>query len=199
VAWYVEPEKYLTAPENLDCLIGTINFAKAAAAAGVRRFVGIGTCFEYDLSCERLDVEAPLNPLTPYAAAKTASFLSLSRTLPLVGVDFLWCRLFFLYGEGEGPNRLVPYLHKQLSASQPADLSHGAQIRDYLDVKDASNMIVGLAQGSTTGAVNICSGVECTVRQLAEKIADSYGRRDLLNFGARATNLVDPARIVGVR
>ena len=49
-AWYAEPGKYLQSPLNTECLIGTLNFAKGAVAAGVRRFVGIGTCFEYDLS-----------------------------------------------------------------------------------------------------------------------------------------------------
>ncbi|HGG63060.1 MAG TPA: NAD(P)-dependent oxidoreductase, partial [Rhodobacteraceae bacterium] len=54
------------------------------------------------------------------------------------------------------------------------------------------------ASGKVTGAVNICSGRAITIRQLAERIADEYGRRDLLKFGARPDNLVDPPRVVGV-
>src|SRR5205823_2657069 len=42
-AWYVEPSAYLHSPKNLDCLAGTLQLAKGAAAAGVRRFIGIGT------------------------------------------------------------------------------------------------------------------------------------------------------------
>jgi dTDP-6-deoxy-L-talose 4-dehydrogenase (NAD+) len=49
------------------------------------------------------------------------------------------------------------------------------------------------------GAVNICSGIPITVRQLAEQVADEYGRRDLLKFGVRPDNLVDPPCVVGVR
>jgi len=52
---------------------------------------------------------------------------------------------------------------------------------------------------STTGAVNICSGEPVTVRELAESIADEYGRRDLLKFGARNDNPVDSPFMVGVR
>jgi dTDP-6-deoxy-L-talose 4-dehydrogenase (NAD+) len=37
------------------------------------------------------------------------------------------------------------------------------------------------------------------VRHFAEQIADEYGRRDLLEFGARPENLVDPPCVVGVR
>ena len=64
-AWYAEPELYLSSNSNIDCLIGTLEMAKGAAAAGVRRFVGIGTCFEYDLSVGHLSVETALIP-RPY-------------------------------------------------------------------------------------------------------------------------------------
>ena len=37
------------------------------------------------------------------------------------------------------------------------------------------------------------------LRQWAEGIADEYGRRDLLRFGARRDNTYDPPRVVGVR
>jgi nucleoside-diphosphate-sugar epimerase len=57
---------------------------------------------------------------------------------------------------------------------------------------------VGVARGGEQGAVNVCSGVPVTVRELAERIADEYGRRDLLRFGARPDNLTDPPVVVGV-
>ena len=49
------------------------------------------------------------------------------------------------------------------------------------------------------GATNISSGKDITVRELAEKVADKYGRRDLLNFGARPDNLTDPPCVIGIR
>jgi dTDP-6-deoxy-L-talose 4-dehydrogenase (NAD+) len=199
VAWYAEPGKYLQSASNLDCLIGTLELAKGAARAGVRRFIGIGTCFEYELSEGPLSVAAPLQPLTPYAGAKAAAFMALSQYLPQQGVEFAWCRLFYLYGEGEDARRLVPYLRTNLSAGEPADLTSGKQIRDFLDVREAGEMIADTVLGHQQGPVNICSGLPVTVRQLAEQIADQYGRRDLLRFGARADNLMDPPYVVGVR
>jgi hypothetical protein len=41
--------------------------------------------------------------------------------------------------------------------------------------------------------------VPITIKTLAERIADEYGRRDLLKFGAQPENLMDPPFIVGVR
>ena len=199
VAWYAEPGKYLQSPKNLDCLIGTLQMAKGAAKAGIRRFAGVGTCFEYDLNGGMLSLDTPLRPHTPYSGAKAAAFLSLSQCLPEQGIEFAWCRLFYLYGEGEDERRLVPYIRAKLAAGKIAELTSGNQIRDFLDVREAGRLIVETALGGAQGPVNICSGVPITVRQLAEKIADETGRRDLLKFGARPDNLVDPSCVVGVR
>ena len=173
--------------------------AMGAKRAGVSRFIGVGSCFEYDLTFGELSVETPLKPLTPYAAAKAATFLTLSQWLPCQGIEFLWCRLFYLYGEREDPRRLVPYLRSMLASGKPAELTGGNQIRDYIDVTEAGQMIAECALGNQQGAINICSGMPITVRELAEKIADEYGRRDLLMFGARKDNLTDPLCVVGIR
>jgi nucleoside-diphosphate-sugar epimerase len=198
VAWYAEPGVYLQSPKNLDCLIGTLAFAQGAARAQVRRFCGVGTCFEYELSAGVLALNTPLRPTTPYAGAKAAAFQALSTWLPVQQVEFVWCRLFYLFGEGEDERRLVPYLRKTLAAGQPAFLTSGRQIRDFLDVREAGHWVAQAALGTVQGPVNIASGTPITVRQLAEQIADEYGRRDLLRFGAREDNQVDPSCVVGI-
>lgn len=197
-AWYVEPGHYLQSPRNLDCLQGTLAMARAAQAAGVRRLVGIGTCFEYELTGGKLSTATPLAPLTAYAGAKAAAFLALRQHLPQAGVEFAWCRLFYLHGEGEDPRRLVPYLRAQLARGEPAELTQGRQVRDFLDVAEAGRLIAGVALSDVRGAFNVCSGEPVTVRELAGRIAAEYGRPDLLRFGARPDNLVDPPFVVGV-
>ncbi len=199
IAWHVDSGTYLESPRNLDCLVGTLQLAKGAARAGVRRFVGIGTCFEYDLTAGILPLDTPLRPATPYACAKAAAFTMLSQWLPKQRVEFAWCRLFYLHGEGEDARRLVPYLRAKLASGEPAELTSGSQVRDYLDVRDAGSMIAQVALGDVQGPINICSGIPITVRELAERIADEYGRRDLLRFGARPDNLIDPPCVVGIR
>ncbi len=199
VAWYAEPGKYLQSPLNLDCLNGTLQLAMGAAQAGVRRFIGVGTCFEYEFLQRPLDTDVPLRPLTPYAGAKASAYMALQHWLPSQNVEFAWCRLFYLYGEGEDSRRLVPYLRQKLSKGEPAELTSGNQVRDFMDVRLAGQAISDTALGYRKGAVNICSGTAMTVRQLVESIADEYGALRLLNFGKRPDNLVDPPFVVGVR
>ncbi|MEE6138728.1 NAD(P)-dependent oxidoreductase [Mycobacterium sp. 050128] len=198
-AWYAKPGEYLTSPLNLDCLTGTLNLARAFTAVNGKRFVGVGTCAEYDTSAGLMTTDTPLAPNTLYAACKAAVFQVLGCLLDTEGMTFAWCRIFYLYGEGEDERRLIPYIRKQIAAGQEVLLTRGEQVRDFLDVKEAAQMITDVALGQQRGAVNICSGEETTVRQLAERIADEYGRRELLRFGARPENAFDPPRIVGAR
>ncbi len=199
LAWYAEPGKYLTSGRNLDCLAGTLSLAKGATTAGVRRFIGIGTCFEYDLSAGTLSVDTPLAPQTPYAAAKVSAFTMLTAWCATAGIAFVWARLFYLYGPREDARRLVPQLHAKLAKGVAVDLTSGTSLRDYTEVGQAARMLVRDITGDRVGPTNICSGKGVTIRALAEGIADTYGRRDLLNFGAYPDNLTDPSVVVGVR
>lgn len=199
LAWYAEPGKYLQSPRNLDCLAGTLSLAMGCSAANVRRVVGVGTCFEYDTSAGYLSTLTALRPASPYAAAKAAAFLALGEHFRQANVSFAWCRLFYLYGDGEDARRLVPYVRSCLANGLPAELTSGQQIRDYMNVRDAANALVDVLLSDRTGAVNVCSGVGTTVRSMVEGIADEYGRRDLLHFGVRAENFTDPPTVVGIR
>lgn len=196
-AWYVEPGQYLESEKNTDCLIGSLQLVRGAARAKVKRFIGVGTCFEYEHSASRLSTQTPLNPLTTYAAAKTSLFTFSSVYLPPRGTEFVWCRLFYLYGEGEDERRLVPYVRGKISKGETAELTEGKQIRDYLDVYQAGDQIAEVALGTGVGPVNICSGLGTTVRELAEKIANEYGRPDLLSFGRKAENINEPPCVLG--
>lgn len=197
-AWYAEPGIYLQSLKNIDCLIGSLNIAKGAAAANVKRFIGIGTCFEYKLNNIPLSIDSPKNPLTIYAATKLSLYYSLSKLFEEQGIEFSWCRLFYLYGEGEDDRRFLPYLKEKLKNNEIAELTSGKQVRDYLDIKDAGKLIANVALSSQIGQVNICSGIPITIREFAEKIADEFGKKDLLKFGARRDNLIDPDFVVGI-
>ena len=200
-AWYVEPGEYLDSLKNIDCMVGTLNMAKNAVHCGVKRFVGIGTCLEYQQNRRRrIRSDATLKPISLYASTKASTFMSLDALFRTCGIDFAWCRLFYLYGDGENPKRLVPYLRKSLSHGQHATISNGSKIRDFIDVRDAGRLIARVATGEITGPVNICSGNGISVRRFALQIADEYGRRDLLRFDDMpAANATEPAYIVGVK
>jgi len=197
-AWYAEPGHYLQSEKNLECLVGTLRLAAAFAQSGGKKFVGLGSCAEYARSDQLLSTRSALKPENLYGACKLSVFQILENYLPARRVDFAWCRLFYLTGEEENDQRLIPYIRKQLSIGEKVSLTGGQQIRDFMDVQEAAKQIVDIALGNQCGAVNVCSGVPVTIRAMAERVADEYGRRDLLRFGERPNNAFDPPSVVGV-
>ena len=197
-AWYVKHGLYLHAPENVACVAGSFALAQGAAEAGVKHFIGIGTCAEYRLPGERLTIDSELSPSTFYAACKLSVFHMLREWFASRETIFSWCRLFYLYGEGEDPRRLAAYVRRQMETGEVARLSAGTQLRDFLDVAEAGAMIASMVETGQPGAINICSGQPVTIRAFAERIADVYGRRDLLEFGTARPHPSDPSAVVGV-
>ena len=203
VAWYAEPGKYLNSEKNLDCLTGTIRLARAAMAAGVRKFVGVGTCFEYDLNTSmasderRIEPDSALRPDTVYGASKAAAYMALDRAFADAGVSFAWCRLFYLFGEGEDSRRLLPYVLERLNAGAEADLTPGTQLRDFLDVREAGRQIANVVAAQCEGPINVCSGEAISVRNFILSQVPDTADKNLLNFGARQMRSDEHPCVVG--
>lgn len=198
-AWCADQSDYLSSPLNLECLEGTLRLATAFMASGGKRFVGIGTCAEYASTHAHLAVTATLRPTSLYAACKAAAFLVLENLLTATNTSFVWCRLFYLFGEGEHSRRLTPTVRRHLEQGIPIPLTEGTQVRDFLDVREAGRMIAKVSNTAHTGAVNVCSGTGVTIRKYVEQLSGDSGRNDLLQFGTRPTNAFDPPVVIGLR
>jgi len=199
-AWYVEPQNYLKSPKNIDCLIGTLTLAKSILQSSIKKFIGLGTCFEYDLSQGYVSRNTPIKPQTLYASTKASLNILLENLFSESEIKFIWCRLFYLFGEGEDPRRLYTHIVNNLKANKIVELTSGDQIRDFLDVKVAAQEIVNLIYVDYHGVVNICSGIPISVRDFAEDIAKKNGYDlSLLKFGARKENIFDPPVVVGIK
>jgi len=196
LAWYTKSIDYLDSKQNQHCATGTLHLADGAIAAGVRRFVGIGTCLEYEQTGALLTTSTRLRPVGEYAESKAATFLRLGKLFDQHAVSFGWCRLFYLFGEGEHESRLVPYLHRQLRDGREVRLSNPEQVLDFMDVRDVAERLALIALSEREGAFNVCSGHGTTVRELSLRVAREYGRESLILNAVKKPESPKPA-IVG--
>lgn len=184
--------------ENLDWLHSTLTLARQFIDAGGRRFVGCGSCFEYDWNFGVCHEDfTPLAPATLYGASKHALHIALSGLAKQADVSFGWGRIFFLYGPDEHPSRLVAAVISALLDGRLAETSHGRQIRDYLYVRDAAEGIVALTISDAAGAFNIATGRATMLREIIFEIAEQIGRPDLVRLGARQPQPFEPPIIIG--
>jgi nucleoside-diphosphate-sugar epimerase len=200
LAWYAEPGRFWTSPENERWLAASRLLLSAFAEAGGRRAVVAGTCAEYDWSVGGAYLEGitPLRPSTVYGRAKAALHADAARCYAGPGRPSLgWGRIFFLYGPGEHPARLVSSAVIALLEGRPARCSHGRQIRDFMHTADAAAAFAALLDDErVTGAVNIASGEPLTIADLVRLIGDICGRPELVELGALPPRADEPGTLV---
>jgi len=195
LAWNVTHGKFWTSLDNFNWISATLNLARLASSLGVGRFIGAGTCYEYDLpeTSNCVENKTPLSPQTLYAVSKDAT----RRVLEEANLfSFAWARLFHLYGPFEHEQRLVASLARALVHSQPALLSQGLSIRDFLDARDAGAALAALALSTLEGPINIASGDGLRISEIAERLGQISGKPHLIQVGALPGRPNEPPRIV---
>lgn len=183
-AWFAEPGLYLSSLENLSMVTSSLQLAMRLPSWGCQRLVVVGTCLEYQLTGLPLSETTPLQPHSLYAASKAALSLMLQELGSLTGVAVTWLRLFYQYGPYEDVRRLVPGVTRSLLHGQPAQISPGEQLRDYLHVQDVAAAIVAVIDAGLTGSVNVGSGNPVTIRLIAETIGQILNCPELVHVGA---------------
>jgi nucleoside-diphosphate-sugar epimerase len=175
LAWFATPGKYLTAPENRDCLEASRRLLGQVSG----RVLAAGTCFEYDTRLGKLREDSPTRPTTLYAECKDA----LRREVE-ARPNSAWLRFFYQYGPEEDERRLVPAVIRSLVAGEPARVSLGEQRRSFLHIEDVATAVVSVALSALTGVVNVGSADAPAQREMVETIARITGRPELVQWGA---------------
>jgi len=122
------------------------------------------------------------HPNSPYAVSKLASEWYVRTIGALSGIETLCLRIFNAYG----PGQRIPPAHPPIipnfirQAMQDGTLifhGDGNQTRDYVYVDDAVNALVAAAtvQGVEEPIINIGSGTETSVRELARLVIEITG------------------------
>jgi nucleoside-diphosphate-sugar epimerase len=198
LAWYAEHGRFWTSTENLRWAAATIALVQAFADGGGRRAVLAGSCAEYRWGDRDPCVEGvtPLEPATLYGTCKNATRAVLEAAAGELAIELAWGRVFFLYGPGEAPGRLVAAVARALVQGERVATGDGTQIRDFLHVGDVAEAFAALLDGSVSGAVNIGSGEGRPLRDVIDAVGVATGRADLLDIGALAPRPGDPEELV---
>lgn len=158
---------------------GTLNVLLACVDAGVDRVLSVSSADIYGRVTEEelpLDEDAPLRPVSPYAASKVASdYIALQCYLGH-GLAVLRARPFNHIGPGQRDSFVAPALAQRIARNEiegVETLSVGnlSPRRDFTDVRDVVRAYRMLILSGTPGeAYNVCRGEDIAVRDLAVKL-----------------------------
>lgn len=161
----------------------TLDAARAAGAAGCRRFVGAGTLAELDVNAY-----TPLNGSTPnavsiYGAAKIAAHY-MSKA-DCAGVEHLWAYLSNTYGVGNYTSNFVNFASKTMLTGQPANFTAGEQPYDFVYISDIAQGLACIGEsGRANYAYYIGSTKPAPLKSFIGRIRDEIDPSIELHLGA---------------
>jgi len=178
-----EPER--TMDVNLT---GTVRVAEAARRAKSRRLVFASSSAIYgDTSQLPITEDAPIKPMSPYAASKAAAEHVVRAWSASYGLSGVSLRYFNIFGPRQSAESqyaaVIPaFISAIAQGKHPTILGDGSFTRDFAPVANAvyANLLAGASTNTLTGqAVNIGCAIKTSIRQLADQLAMLMGRPDL--------------------
>lgn len=157
---------------------------QAAADAGIRNFIGIGSQDEVGPREGRVDERVLPTPRSAYGAAKLAACTLAAEVARAHDMRFAWLRLFATFGPGDNSNWLIPSVTRELLAGVAPRTTPGTQRWDYLFIDDAADGVIAAAtQPEAQGVFNLSSGSSATVRSIIKRLRDRAAPGLPLQFG----------------
>jgi UDP-glucose 4-epimerase len=169
-------------------VVGTVNVLEAAARAGVSRLIFTSTGGAiYGEGEERSD-ELPFAetahcaPFSVYGQSKLAAegyvdLFARTRELPAGTV-----RLGNVYGPRQDPATeagvVAIFCGLARDGGRPTVFGTGEQTRDYIYVGDVVDALLAMEGADEGGPINVGTGVETSVLELAERVGAAVGRDD---------------------
>jgi len=160
---------------------GTINVLEAARLAGVRRvvFSSTGGAIYGDAPEIPTPEAATPQPMAGYGQAKHAAEGYAGLYGRLHGLSCVSLRYANVYGPRQDPHGeggvVAIYCGKLLEGGRPVAFGDGLQTRDYVYVGDVVRANLAAGESAWEGALNIGTGTETTVLELAQILQDLRG------------------------
>ena len=161
-----------------------ISFLRMVAESGLKKIIVAGSCLEYGLKEGLLNEEDPLQPTTFYGLAKISVLSMLKFFKHEFNLDFLWFRIFYVYGDNQNQRSLYPSLIRAIQNGESVfKMSHGNQMRDFIHINDVIKyFLYPLSNINMSGVFNISSGRSIKVKDFVNNIINSYGSDIKIEF-----------------
>lgn len=197
LAWYTVPKLYWRASDNILWLEASLALVRAFARCGGHRALLIGSCAEYDLRRGgTYSEDMRLGPATLYGACKVALQSVTAAASAGLNLTVAWARLFYLFGPGEHADRLVSSVVNSLLRDQPATITHGRLVRDFMYVEEAAAALVSVLASEWSGPINVASGSPVSVATISSDVARLMQKSHLMRYDAVASAIQEPEAIV---
>jgi nucleoside-diphosphate-sugar epimerase len=171
-AWITTPGLYVNDPLNIEYRLFSTKLAQRIASSNLAHLIVLGSCSEYGTqNLPALAGSSLIAPESEYARQKVEAFGDIKRILADTGIRFTWARVYFPYGIGQHPDRLIPYLTRSLLSGDPIQLKNPTSVSDWITSRDIGSAISWLINNVLPVEVDIGTGRGISNLDLLSKLA----------------------------
>lgn len=181
LTWVGERDDFATQFSNIEQAIDVV---EGAYKLGCKRVIFTGSQAEYGVKNCLISEDLITEPLYAYGAAKVAAQNLTKIRCEQLGIEWIWGRIFSLYGLYEPKGRMLPDLVARLKRGETMSLSSCRQNWDYLDAGDAAEAIISLAERGHSGEIyNLANGDSRPLKEFVEEIRSIVNPAVQIEYG----------------
>ena len=185
LAWEADPKKFHQSKTNVKWLHSSLNLYYNFCKYGGHRALLIGSCAEYNFNEEILKENFNKKTVhTRYSLCKETFLNHAYKISKKFDTQFVWTRLFWIYGKNQQRGRLIPDLIYAAKNKKKIKIKKPGFIVNLLNVYDVSTALFKVFESKITGIVNIADKKNLKVIDIVnkcEKIFKNYKLNYKLN------------------
>ncbi len=126
-------------------------------------------------------------PVSPYALVKQLTTNTALMLHSNYGFPAMVVRPGNLFGDGQNPNKFIPYVLQKLKAGETLNVTPCEQKRDFIHVDDFADAIKAIIRNYTMCVgeiINVSSGVSVSLKSIIEHYKKELKSTSQVNYGA---------------
>ncbi len=163
---------------------GTVQLLELARRFGVRKFVFASSSSIYGPEASApFREDAPLSPISPYAATKAAGELFAHTFSHLYGIKAVCLRFFTVYGPRQRPDLAIHKFARQIMTGAPIQVfGDGSAERDFTYIDDILQGVLAAIEYEKTAfeIINLGESETISVREMIGVLEEALGKRAIV-------------------
>ncbi|MBT3297528.1 NAD-dependent epimerase/dehydratase family protein [archaeon] len=172
MAWEGIPD--YSSEMSIKNLNNGLNLYKVLADIGCKKIITTGSCWEYGEKQGIMLEDRPPKLNNSFISAKN-SLYNLGKEIAKENQqEFVWARLFYVYGPGQNEHSLLPQIVHKISKGEDIQIKTPYAKNDFIYVNDVAEAIYSLTRNCISGIYNVGSGKSTEIKEIVNIVYNHF-------------------------